>query len=81
MTFSTIYCIITPMKSRSDSEMLDLIIGTAKDDANIRAIVLEGSRANSNATKDPFQDYDVIYGVTDLKPYKNNQEWIKRFGE
>jgi hypothetical protein len=23
----------------------------------------------------------VIYGVTDLKPYKNNQERIKRFGE
>jgi hypothetical protein len=38
------------MKSRSDSEILDLIIGAAKDDANIRAIVLEGSRANSNAT-------------------------------
>lgn len=69
------------MKSRTEEEMLELIVGTAKDDANIRVVVLEGSRANPNATKDPFQDYDVIYGVTDLKPYINNQDWIKRFGE
>lgn len=61
--------------------MLDLIVSTAKGDANLRTVVLEGSRANPTAAKDPFQDYDVIYGVTDLKPYKNNLEWIKRFGE
>jgi aminoglycoside 6-adenylyltransferase len=69
------------MMTRSEHEMLKLIIGTANDDANIRAVILEGSRANPNATKDPFQDFDVVYSVTKLEPYKNNSEWIKKFGE
>lgn len=69
------------LKSRTEQEMLDLIVGTATADDNVRAVVLEGSRANPRAARDPFQDYDVIYGVTDLKPYRNNLEWLKRFGD
>ncbi len=61
--------------------MLDLILDTAREDPNIRTVVLEGSRANPSAIKDPLQDYDIIYGVTTLKPYSQNVEWIKRFGE
>jgi len=60
---------------------MDLILGTAQADPNIRTVVLEGSRASHAARKDPFQDYDIIYGVTDLSPYRKNLDWIKRFGE
>lgn len=66
---------------RTGPEMLDLIIDTAKGDERIRAVIMNGSRANPNAPKDIFQDFDVVYLVTDVAPFKNNLEWIKRFGE
>lgn len=69
------------MKSRNEQQMMGLILGTAQADPNIRTVVLEGSRASPTTSKDPFQDYDIIYGVTDLSPYRNNLDWIGRFGE
>ncbi len=66
---------------RSEREMLDLIINTAKDDERIRAVIMTGSRTNPNARCDIFQDFDIIYLVTDVALFKNNFEWIKRFGE
>jgi aminoglycoside 6-adenylyltransferase len=66
---------------RSEREMLDLIINTARADERIRAVVMNGSRANPNAPRDFFQDYDVIYFVTEVAPFMRNLEWIKRFGE
>jgi aminoglycoside 6-adenylyltransferase len=66
---------------RSEQEMLDLILGVAREDERIRAVVMNGSRANPNAPRDIFQDYDVVYYVTDMAPYWANEEWIARFGE
>ncbi len=66
---------------RSEQEMLDLIITTARDDERIRAVILNGSRANPGAPKDFFQDFDVVYFVTDMAPFVRNLEWIRRFGE
>jgi len=66
---------------RSEREMLELIIGVARDDERIRLVIMNGSRANTNAPRDFFQDYDVVYIVTDMAPFKNNLEWIERFGE
>ncbi|MCL4507430.1 MAG: aminoglycoside 6-adenylyltransferase [Chloroflexi bacterium] len=66
---------------RSEQVMLDLIVNTAKDDKRIRAVIMNGSRANPDAPRDIFQDYDIVYIVTDVAPFKYNTEWIKRFGE
>lgn len=66
---------------RSEQEMLDLIVGTAKHDDRIRAVVLSGSRANPNARRDIFQDYDVVYLAKDVAPFRENRDWIDRFGE
>jgi aminoglycoside 6-adenylyltransferase len=66
---------------RSEREMLELIVGTAQCDERIRAVIMNGSRANPNAPRDIFQDYDIVYIVADVTPFKNNFEWIKRFGE
>lgn len=65
---------------RNEKEMLDIIINTAKEDQHIRAVVLNGSRADSSIQNDIFQDYDICYIVTDIEPFKN-VKWIKRFGE
>jgi aminoglycoside 6-adenylyltransferase len=66
---------------RTEQEMLDLILSTAHEDERIRAVHLNGSRLNPNAPRDCFQDFDVIYFVTEIEPYRENLEWIKRFGE
>jgi len=66
---------------RSEQEMLDLILGVAEEDERIRAVIMNGSRANPDAPRDIFQDYDIVYIVTDAAPFRRNYEWIKRFGE
>jgi len=66
---------------RTEEEMLELIVETAKKDERIRAVIMNGSRANANAPRDPFQDFDVLYVVTDVAPFRYNYEWINRFGE
>jgi aminoglycoside 6-adenylyltransferase len=66
---------------RTEQEMLDLILDTARQDERIRAVILNGSRANPNAPRDPFQDFDIVYVVTDVEPFRHNLAWIERFGE
>ena len=67
---------------RTQQEMFDLIINTAKSDERIRASLLVGSRANPTAPKDEYQDYDVCYFVTDMKPFFDNPSWIEEhFGK
>jgi aminoglycoside 6-adenylyltransferase len=66
---------------RSDKEMLDLILNVAKNDDDIRAVIMQGSRANPNAKKDPFQDFDIVYFVRDIEPYIRNRVFISQFGE
>ena len=66
---------------RSDVEISNLILKFAREQNAIRAVVMNGSRANPNARRDPFQDYDIVYLANDLGGYIR-QEWIPRyFGE
>ena len=66
---------------RSQEEMLELITRTALEDEKIRGAYLEGSRANAQVPRDIFQDYDVVYIVENTAPYRENREWIDRFGK
>jgi len=66
---------------RSERQMLGLILNFASNDENIRAVVLNGSRANPNAPKDLFQDFDIAYLVNDLEPYVRNNKIPPYFGE
>jgi aminoglycoside 6-adenylyltransferase len=66
---------------RGEREMMDLILGTAQEDERIRAVILNGSRANPNVKRDIFQDYDIVYVVTEMAPFVHNLAWIQRFGE
>ena len=65
---------------RSEQEMLELIVSTAENDDRKRA-VMKGSRANPNARQDIFQDFDIVYLVTDVGIFRNDHAWINRFGE
>lgn len=66
---------------RTEQQMFDLILETARCDDRIRAVIMNGSRANPNAPRDRFQDFDIVYIVTDVEPFRKNLEWIQRFGE
>lgn len=66
---------------RTEKEMMDLILRTAEEDERIRAVYMNGSRTNPNVPRDLFQDYDVVYVVTETKPFYEDKHWIDRFGE
>ena len=66
---------------RSEREMLDLILSTARADERIRAVILNGSRANPEVNPDPFQDFDVVYLVRDVDSFRRDPAWIDCFGE
>jgi aminoglycoside 6-adenylyltransferase len=66
---------------RSEQEMLELIVNTAQSDDRIRAVIMNGSRANPDARRDIFQDFDIVYLVTEVAPFQDDLTWINRFGE
>lgn len=66
---------------RSEAEVITLILQVAKTDDRIRAVLLTGSRANPNAAKDIFQDFDIIYIVKELDTFLKDHTWIDIFGE
>ena len=66
---------------RTEQEMFDLILAVAKDDPRVRVVGLNGSRTNPNAPKDIFQDYDVVYLVTEMESFLEQPDWIDVFGE
>ena len=66
---------------RSEQEILELILNTAKSDDRIRAVIMNGSRTNPNAPRDIFQDFDILYLVTQVTPFTDDHMWIQRFGE
>jgi len=67
---------------RNKQEMMKLILEVADADERIRAVSMEGSRADPNAPKDNYQDYDITYYVEDISPFYNNPVWVKeKFGK
>lgn len=66
---------------RTEQEMLNLILNVAKSDKRIRAVFMNGSRTNPNAVKDIFQDYDIVYVVGETKSFREQRNWIDKFGE
>ena len=66
-------------KYRSQEQMLRLILQTAKS-LQIDAVALSGSRTDTKAPKDEFQDYDVVYVVDDLDTLTRDLAWLHQFG-
>ena len=60
---------------RTEPEMLDLILQTAKV-LQVDAVAMSGSRTNSQAPKDEFQDYDLVYVVDNLDNLTRDISWL-----
>lgn len=66
---------------RTEQEMFDLILGVARKDERIRAVYMNGSRTNANVPKDIFQDYDIVYVVTETSSFIQDVTWVDVFGD
>lgn len=66
---------------RTEQEMIKLILKIAEKDERIRAVGMNGSRTNPNVPKDMFQDFDIVYLVTEMDSFLRNHNWIEVFGE
>ncbi len=66
---------------RDEKSMLDLIIGIANNDERTRAVIMNGSRTDPSIKQDIFQDYDIVYLVTDVAVFVEDPKWINQFGE
>ena len=65
---------------RDETEMLDLILQTAKT-LQVKAVAMSGSRTDTKAPKDEFQDYDVVYVVDDFDNLTSDLSWLDYFGK
>ncbi len=69
------------MHCRDENTMKALILNAANKHDRIKAVVMNGSRVSPSAKKDAFQDFDIIYVVTDVGPFVEDQKWLDQFGE
>ena len=66
-------------KYRSQEQMLRLILQVAEN-IQVEAVAMSGSRTDTKAPKDEFQDYDVVYVVDDLDNLTSDLSWLDQFG-
>ncbi|HXJ99173.1 MAG TPA: aminoglycoside 6-adenylyltransferase [Gelidibacter sp.] len=61
-------------------EIQSRILNIAQTDDRIRAVILNGSRANAKVTPDAYQDYDIVFIVKDFDQFLNDRNWINLLG-
>ena len=69
------------MQKRSAEEITKLLIDFAKHDERVRAVLLNGSRANPLAIVDEYQDFDIVFIVSHIGNFTSDHEWVNVFGE
>ena len=65
---------------RTETEMLDVVLKTAET-LQVTAVAMSGSRTDTKASKDEFQDYDVVYVVENLDELITDVSWLDQFGK
>lgn len=66
---------------RTEKKIVNLVLSVAQNDKRIRAVGINGSRTNPNVPKDEFQDYDIVYLVTDMDEFIQDRRWVDIFGK
>lgn len=66
---------------RNQQQMMDLILNFAEQDERVRVVAMNGSRVNRKVPIDIFQDYDIVYLVTDVPSFVEDCNWTDYFGE
>lgn len=65
---------------RDEETMYQLFLDIANRDDRILAVYMNGSRTNPVVPKDIFQDYDIVFVVTDTQAFIEDKNWICKFG-
>ena len=65
---------------RNESIIYGLFSDIAEKDDRILAVYLNGSRTNKNVPRDIFQDYDVVFVVTETASFIKDENWPGKFG-
>lgn len=65
---------------RKETDMYRLFMEIAHANARILAVYMNGSRTNVNAPKDIFQDYDIVFVVSETRPFIEDKDWLHGFG-
>lgn len=65
---------------RTEQEMFDLILDFARQDEPVRVVAMNGSRANPNIKPDNYQDFDIVYIVTEMDSFLSDDAWLEYFG-
>lgn len=55
---------------RTDNDIYRAIQDYVRADDNIRAAILNGSRANKQVAADKYQDFDIVFFVRDIDTAK-----------
>jgi aminoglycoside 6-adenylyltransferase len=66
---------------RSTKEIKNIILAIAENDARVKAVLLNGSRANPKTAPDKFQDFDIVFIVNEIESFLSDHNWIKIFGD
>lgn len=66
---------------KGEEALFDKIMDFAQRDVRVRAVYMNGSRANPKAPVDPYRDFDIVYVVRDFEDFKRDHSWIDGFGE
>ena len=64
-----------------DEHIKDQILNFAEIDERIRAVILNGSRANPNVIADKYQDFDILFVVREYDSFLNDKNWISFLGK
>lgn len=65
---------------RDEEQVLDELRQWVHSQEDIRAVILDGSRANPSADTDIFSDYDIDMYVRDVQPFLDSDSWLEAFG-
>jgi len=68
-------------KSRSVDGLLEKLVGWAKTQPDIVAILNQGSRARTDHPADEWADLDLIIFTTNKKKYLDNFDWLENIGK
>ncbi len=66
---------------RTENEIKNLLLDFAREDDRIRAVILNGSRANLNIKPDKYQDFDVVFIVNHIESFISDAHWTDILGE
>ena len=62
------------------AQIQNQILDLASNDTRIRAVLLNGSRANPNVKPDVYQDFDLVFVVEDLPSFLDDRSWFLALG-